>query len=88
MIRIYHVNQNEYWAANSLQEAITCSSKESDVPESEVAEGAYEVADEALDTLIIRDEDKPGWESTFRKELERMHLSGAEIPCLFCVTEY
>jgi hypothetical protein len=87
-MKIFKINDCDWYAAETMEEAIRQCSEDTGIPVGEVEDGAYQVADDALDILIFRDEDRPEEEITFRDELQRMVDAGTEFPCAFASTEY
>lgn len=87
-IKIFKLNDCDWYAANTLEEAIAQCAEDTGIPKEEVADDAYEVGDHHLDELIFKDEDRPDEEITFRQELQRMIDAGTKFPAMFASTEY
>lgn len=96
-IKIFKMNDCDWWAAETLDEAkLDCVHTFGGVwPEDaeEFLDDPYEVGDEHLDKLWFVDADEMDANGepvrrTFREELNRMIESGEEFPCPFASTEY
>lgn len=87
-MKIFCMNDDEYWMANSLEEA------KADYLDTtgEAADEAEEVSDEDLDRLTIKDVDEDerptGKVFTFREYLQQQIAEGANTPQIFCCSNY
>jgi hypothetical protein len=94
-VKIFKLNDCDWVAATSLDEAIgclaTCVSNgvvDDDFRE-EFLDDPYELNDADLDQLKFREEDEPETEwRTFRAELQLRLEAGAKPPFFFASTEY
>ena len=90
-IKIFKMNEFDWVAAENIEDAkkpiIEMCGEEEALEEIAGYGGGYELSDEALDKLTLRDED--GTELvTFRDKLKQLIESGATFPRVFCSTEY
>jgi hypothetical protein len=87
-MKVFAMNDCEWWAAETLEEAKADYLKETGMKEAdEPFDDPHELDAEAMDRLRFFDEDEKAKRS-FREQLERMVSSGAEFPCLFATTEF
>lgn len=86
-IKVFQLNDYEWWAGESLESVVEYyeNNVTNDPDEMEELKDAYELSDEALDTLIFNDED--GSQKTFRQELENCIKEKQEFPCFFATSE-
>jgi len=81
-MKVFSLNDYEWYAAETLEEAIAAEMKDTGLPRDEVVDGFEgELTEEQMDTLRYHDED--GQSRTFREHLQRMQEEGVEFPCLF-----
>jgi len=91
-VKIFAMNDTEWWAAETVEEAITdfcatysCTREEA--IEDHFIDGPVEaLSDDQMDELVFSDEDL-GLMS-FRAKLANLVESGATFPNLFATTEY
>lgn len=91
-IKIFMLNDYEWWAAETLQQAIDAYQKDYQLTDSDIeGDRPYfsELSDEAMDTLTFADdlEDKDSPTRSFREQLSILVESGNTFPCLFAATE-
>ena len=87
MIKIFQVDDTEWYAAETQEEAIAEAMRltgEDRAFYEEETQG--EVSDEAMDRLHFIEED--GIKKTFRQKLDEMIRAGEKFPCIFAMTEY
>ena len=85
-LRVFRLNDYEWWMAPTLEEAIAKAMAVFSLRADEVADdGARELTDEELDRFIFVDDNDN--RRTFREELERRVAAGDEAD-FFASTEY
>ena len=87
---IYRVNDCDWYAAYSLEEAIGACCEDTGMSRGEACDEPYQVSEADMDQLVYVDDPGTG-ESvrrTFREELARMVGVGGLIPGFFATTEY
>lgn len=87
-MKIYRINESDYYMANSLREAIECAMKDTGLTEEEIYDSdlACELEDYDLDNLEYYEELHNGViaHRTFREEFE----SRNQVAQLFASSEY
>lgn len=90
-MRVYAMNDCDWWMARSLEEAKADYCHETGSTEAELCPDARELTDEELDRLRITDTDEnerpTGKARSFRKELQRRVDEGVTKPEMFASTE-
>lgn len=87
-IKVFRINDYDWWAAESLEAAVTAAIAQSGEPEE--ADDPYELSDDQMEKMIfVRDD---GTKVSFAEEL-KSHIAAveageAENPCLFASTEF
>ena len=76
MIKIFRINDYEWWAGNSLEEIRSAYEKITGEKPEENFEEPYELSEEQLDKYKYVDEDEPEKTRTFREELQKNILEG------------
>ena len=92
-IRVFRLNDEEWWAGRSLAEVVACASKVSGLPAEEVACDPAELSD---DDMLVHDfhlnqyelEDDEDDVITFAEQLDRLKVAGQEFPCPFATTDW
>lgn len=87
-IKVFRLNDCDWWADLSLEDAIKNYLNETGVSTEDGIEGPYELSDEEMKTLIHSGEEGAGPCMSF---IDRLILDieiGARFPCLFATTEY
>lgn len=94
-IKIFEMNDCEWWAAATLKEAISDYKKTchcNDAIFADLCPDPIEtLGDRALDGKMYtraEEEGAPTGKISFRRQLEIMVASGCEFPCMFATTEY
>lgn len=81
-MKVFKINDYDYYMANSLEEAIQAAMTDSGLSWKEVTDGgAYNISEAGLDKLIFTDDD--GTKRTFREELEQRIAAGTTKAELF-----
>ncbi len=89
-IKIYKLNDCDWFAAETLEEAIQCARGEFGYTDDSFDE-AYELDDDELDRLQYRftdDDDKPIGTMSFRAALAKRIAEGEQFPFIFASTEH
>lgn len=88
-VRIYKVNEADWIAAHSLEEAERYYLKETWLPADEAIEDSHELSEAALDRLQRWDEDPDdGPRKSFREALADDLQNGLKAPYFFASTEW
>lgn len=88
MIKVFKLDDYDWWAGESLEEVITearnkCGQECYEDAETE----AYELSEEAMKTHKFVDQYDEGYEYiTFEEQLQKMIDNGESFPCLFATT--
>lgn len=86
-MKVFAMNDCEWWAAESLEEAKADYIKETGVPEEDGPfDDPHELGAEAMNRLRFSDDD--GSVRSFEAQLKKMVAEGSKFPCLFATTEY
>jgi hypothetical protein len=86
-VKVFAMNDCEWWAAETLEQAKADYLKETGTEEAdEPFDDPHELDEEAMDHLRFTDED--GTSRSFREQLEKMVSDGCEFPSFFATTEY
>lgn len=83
-MKVYRINDCEWYTANSLEEAITLAMEETGMPRDEVTDRPREVTDEEMNRLKFVNRDGSKW--TFAFELQNRIGAGMK-PGFFATTE-
>lgn len=86
-IKVYALNDCDWWAASSLEEAIADWKAETGLTDDEL-DDPHELTDAEMDRYKLIDEDNSEKKETFREALNREIAEGANFPCFFATTEY
>ncbi len=89
MIKVYKLNDYEWYAGESMQECIDWVVKnfgDEDNKEDIISEDAHEVLEAQMNTLIFVDDD--GNKMTFKQQLDKMIESGEKFPCPFAFMDW
>jgi hypothetical protein len=87
-IKIFQLNECDWWADYSLEKAIENYLHETGVPYVDGIENPHELSDHEMKTLIHSGEDGIGPKMSFIDRLIMDIEKGATFPCLFASTEY
>jgi len=89
-VKVYQLNEYDWWAGYSLESVKKAYIKETGVPEEEAFMDEGEVSDEAMDRFKYwgGEDNLYDYPITFREELQHMIDQGIEFPCFFATTEY
>lgn len=88
-MKIYKLNEYEWWAADSLEEAKQACLKQTGMDESEAIEDPYELSEEEMDNLFFIDDEGPERRTiTFQQALDELMSRGQKFPCIFASTIY
>jgi hypothetical protein len=79
-MNIYQLNDEEWWAAETLEGAIDAACSETGLSPDEVADEPYQLSKEELNELVFTDDD--GTQRTFAEQLQ---LLNPNEPCIFAV---
>jgi len=90
MMKIFKLNDIEWWAGESLEQVKQFCLDEAVVDEEEAFDDPRELTDEELDRLQYVEDVYSDEKNTrpFREELARMVAANESFPCLFASTEY
>lgn len=89
-IKIFRLNDCDWFAAETLEAAIQCARSEFGYTDDSFDE-AYELDDAELDCLKYRftdDDDKPLETMSFREALAKRIADGEQFPYMFASTEH
>lgn len=89
-IKIFKLNDCDWFAARTMEEAIACARAEFDYGDDSI-EDPHELTDEELDTHLFQfrnDYDRPLESMSFRAALAKRIADGERFPYLFASTEY
>lgn len=84
-MKVFRINDYEWYMAPTLQEAIQKSISDTRLPEDEATDDPREITEEALNDLIFVDND--GNKRTFAEELQRRVALGRQTE-IFASSEY
>ena len=90
-MKVFKLNDCEWWAGESLEEIKLVYLKETGVSEEEAFDNPHELSDEEMDyyKFMFDESDTPLREPvTFRQKLAEMIKEGEEFPAFFASTEY
>jgi len=86
-IKVFQLNDYDWWAARSLDEAkVDYLQMAGETEEEDTFEDAHELTDEEMERLKYTDENEQT--RTFKEQLAMMIAVGAEFPGIFASTEY
>lgn len=85
-IKVYRLDDNEWWAGESLEACIAEGRKQCGTECYDEPAEQHQVSPEWMQRLKFVDED--GTERSFAEELERLVTSGAKFPCSFAAENY
>lgn len=86
-IKLFQVNDCEWYAAETIKQAVECAEQIYDC----TVEDPREVTEEEMDRLHflkMEDDDNPGEQITFRQRLQEMIDAGESFPEFFATSEY
>jgi len=89
-IKIFKLNDCDWFAAETLEEAIECAKRECGY-DADSFDDPYELGDDDLDRLQFQftdDDDKPLETMSFRDALAKRIADGEQFPYLFASTEH
>jgi hypothetical protein len=89
-VKVFRLNEYEWYAAETLESAIGEAVRITGVPADEVDDDARELTEEEMDSLVFYDnmEDQEASETrTFREQLDRLIETETEFPTFFAGTE-
>ena len=86
MISVFAMNEADWMAGAALESCIAEYLQMTGLPRDEALDGPYQLDDEQLDRLVLRDEG--GETRTFREQLQRQIDAGVTFPAFFASTEY
>lgn len=86
LIKLFEMNDCDYYAGATIEECIAAYMKEFNVS-GEYVESAREVTAEQMSTLVFYD-DVLNSRHSFQEQLNLMIQSGRQFPCFFATTEY
>lgn len=88
-MKIFRLNEYEWWAAETLEEAKQACLEETGLDESEAFEDPCELSSEELDALIFVDDEGPERRTIpFRQALDELISKGQKFPCIFATSIY
>lgn len=87
VIKVFNLNDIEWWAGESLEACVEEAMRQSGLPRDEVLQDGYgdELPQAALEKLRFHDEDA---ERSFAEQLQREIAAGTKFPCMFAATEW
>lgn len=87
-MKVFMLNEYEWWAAETLEEAISACIEQEGISRNEAYDESYarELSDEAMESTKFYDDD--GNVFTFKERLEAMIEAGCSFPCPFASTEF
>lgn len=87
-VKIFQVNDYEYWAGETLEETTKACLEEWGMEE-EALDEPHEITDEEMDTLTVTDDEGPERRTIpFRQALNELVAGGQEFPCLFAANDW
>lgn len=88
-LKIFRVNDCEWYLAKNLQQAVELAMSDSELPEDEACDNPREVTEEEMNRLKFIDDTyrQDSTSRTFAEELARQIANGA-VPGPFATTEY
>ena len=85
-MKVFRLNDYEWWAAETLEEAKEACLKQTGLDEDEAIDESwepYEIPDQDLDTLTVTDDEGSERRTvTFRQAIDELTGKGQEFPCL------
>lgn len=87
-IKIFKLNDCDWWADTSLEEAIKNYLNETGMSHEDGIEDPYELSDDEMKNIIHSGEDGAGPRMAFIDRLLMDIAEGMKFPCLFASTEY
>lgn len=91
-IKVFRVNDYEWWAGESAEEVLAACMKESGLSADEVCDGPdnipEQLSDKTMNSLMYLDDQKLNKKVTFATALKHMIKEGVSFPCLFAATDY
>lgn len=89
-IKIFQLNDSDWFAAETLEQAIDCAKREFDYSDEQI-EDPFELDEADLDRLLFTqtdEQDRKIATVSFRAELQRRIDAGDEFPYMFATSEY
>lgn len=83
-IGVFQINEAEWWAAESLEDALTASSRETGIPIDEI-EDDYTRALSYSEMRDLKFKHEDGRKESFEDHLKSLISSGQEFPCIFAI---
>jgi hypothetical protein len=86
-VKIFQLNDYEFWIGPDLESCIAAAMKEWGVTREDAIDDPAEIAGDALDKYTVNldeNEDPNGETITFREGLAREIAAGGEFPRFFC----
>lgn len=87
-IKVFRLNDWEWWAADTLEAAIAHWKQRSGLTDEELEEPRELTADEMAKLEYVEHEDDPPTRRSFAAELAQRVAAGLEFPQPFATTEY
>jgi hypothetical protein len=89
MLKIFQLNEYEWWTAETLEDALEVACEESGLSLEEVSDSPTELTDDELDKLkFFYDPYSKDEFCTFRERFEYLSKNGKLEPGLFACTEW
>lgn len=85
-MKVFKLNDCDWYLANSLEEAIEVAMKDTGLPRDEVVDDPYELDEEQMNTVMFDNQDGSKW--PFAVELQNMIEAGIARPGMFASTEW
>lgn len=86
-VKVFRLNDCDWWAAHSLEEAIKDGAACMGLTEDEVADEPRELTEKEMDEFDFVDENGER-QSSFRERLQSLIKSGERFPCGFASSEW
>jgi len=87
MIKVFRLNDYEYWAGENLETVKAEYLRQTGVPENEAFDDPEEITPDEMATRPLMD-DGDSTIKTFADGLAGMLRDGTKVPCYFAGTEY
>lgn len=90
-MKIFSIDDCEWFAAETLEDAIQCACTDYDYNEDNALSDPRELTDEEMETFqftFTDKDDQPTEVMSFRAALAKRIADGESFPCLFASTEY
>lgn len=85
-IKVFQLNDSDWWAGRSLEEVKVVYMKETGLPEDEAFDNPLELSAETMSKLKFVREDNS--KVTFQDQLDFLVANEFEFPCFFASTEW